>query len=69
VPIGGAELIVIEGVNINARATSDASGHYIFESMERGRFTINVGAPGFVGVNPIVDLYSDIEVNFALKPR
>ena len=68
-PIRGAELVVIKGVNTNTKVLSDASGRYMFDGLERGRFTISIAAPGFVSVSPVVDLYRDIEVNFALTPR
>jgi len=41
----------------------------VYDSLERGRFTISIAAPGFVSVSPVVDLYRDIEVNFALTAR
>jgi hypothetical protein len=68
-PIAGAELTVIDGINLNARVTSDAAGRYVFTGLESGRFTVSIAASGFVGVVPVVDLYRDIEVNFALKPQ
>jgi hypothetical protein len=68
-PIAGAELTVVDGVNLHARVTSDAAGRYVFSGLESGRFAVSIAAPGFVGVVPVVDLYRDIEVNFALKPQ
>jgi hypothetical protein len=68
-PIPGAELTVVDGINLHARVTSDAAGRYAFTGLESGRFAVSIAAPGFVGVVPVVDLYRDIEVNFALKPQ
>ena len=68
-PIIGAELTVVSGVNTNARVISDAAGHYDFSSLDSGRFTMAIAAPGYVVATPVVDLYRDIEVNFALTPR
>ncbi len=68
-PIAGAELSVVSGVNSNARVLSDATGRYLFEGLESGRFTVSVSAPGYVSATPVVDLYRDTDANFALKPR
>lgn len=68
-PIAGAELVVVNGTNANAHVTSDGGGHYAFAGLESGRFTVSITAPGFVSASPIVDLYRDTEVNFALTPR
>lgn len=69
VPISGAELMVTDGVNLNARVTSDAGGRYDFGGLRGGRFTLTVAAPGYVSVRPVVDLFKDTTVNFALKPQ
>jgi hypothetical protein len=65
-PVAGAQLRVVSGVNTAAQVTSDAAGHYVFEGLESGRFTLAIAAPGYVTSTPIVELYRDIEVNFAL---
>ena len=56
VPITGARLTVQEGANKNARVASDASGRFLFERLESGRFKIIIDAPGFVSVTPVVEL-------------
>jgi hypothetical protein len=66
-PIAGARLTVQDGANKDAQVTSDASGRYVFASLESGRFTMVIDASGFVSVSPVVDLYHDLEVNFALR--
>jgi len=66
--ISGAQLTVIEGPNQGVEVTTDASGRYMCPQLESGRFVMTIAAPGFVGVKPIVDLYHDLEVNFALRP-
>lgn len=68
-PISNAELVVVSGVNVNARTTTDASGRFMFHSLDSGRFTVSIAASGYVGVNPVVDLYRDIDANFGLVPR
>jgi hypothetical protein len=68
-PIAGSELIVVEGANLNARVTSDAAGRYVFDALDGGRFTLAITAPGYVGINPLVHLYRDTAVDFALKPQ
>lgn len=65
-PIAGAELKVVEGANSSATVTTDAGGHYEFQGLDSGRFVVRIQAPGFVSATPVVDLYRDIEVNFAL---
>ena len=66
-PIPGARLMVQDGANKGAQVTSDASGRYAFTDLEEGRFTMLIEARGFVSVAPLVDLSSDIEVDFALR--
>jgi hypothetical protein len=68
-PIAGAELTVLSGSNTNARVTTDAGGRYAFTALESGRFTVAIAAPGYQRATPVVDLYRDIEANFALKPQ
>lgn len=68
-PIAGAELTVVSGANTNAKVRTDAAGHYVFAGLESGRFTLAIAAPGYVKATPVVDLYRDIDVNFALKAQ
>ena len=68
-PIPGAHLTVVSGANTAATVTSDAVGHYAFESLESGRFTISIAAPGYVSVTPVVALFRDMQVDFALQPQ
>ncbi len=68
-PIAGAELRVISGANSNARVTSDTTGHFAFLDLDPGRFTVAVTAPGYVSAAPVVDLFRNIDANFALKPQ
>ena len=68
-PLPGAQLTVVSGVNTNTTVTSDAAGRYSFEGLESGRFTVAIEAPGFVSATPVIDLYRDIEVDFALTPQ
>lgn len=68
-PIVGAQLIVVKGVNLSAEVTSDAAGHYAFDRLESGRFTVAITAPGYATANPIVALYKDIDATFALAPQ
>lgn len=66
-PIAGARLTVQEGANKDARVSSDGSGHFLFDRLESGKFKVIIEAPGFVSVTPVVELYWDIDVNFALR--
>jgi hypothetical protein len=66
-PIPGARLIVQDGTNKGAQVRSDSSGRYTFANLEAGRFTMLIEASGFVSVAPLVELSSDIEVDFALR--
>ena len=65
-PIAGARLTVQSGVNMDKQTITDATGHYAFDNLESGRFTVVIDAPGFVSVSPVVDLFRDIEANFGL---
>lgn len=65
--IAGARLTVQEGTNKDARATTDLTGHFVFEKLQSGRFKVIIEAPGFVSVTPVVELYWDIDVDFALR--
>ena len=66
-PIAGARLTVQEGANRDARVSSDGSGRFAFDRLESGRFKVIIEAPGFVSVTPVVDLYWDVDVAFALR--
>ena len=68
-PIAGAQLTVIGGTTDVDKVSSDSAGRFVFGSVESGRFTLTITAPGYVGVAPVVELYKDMEVNFALAPR
>jgi hypothetical protein len=69
VPLGGATLTVIDGVNLDARTTSDSAGRYAFHALEGGRFTLWITAPGYSAVTPVVELFQDTGANFALPPQ
>jgi hypothetical protein len=69
VPISGAELTVTDGVNLDSRVTSDSAGRYDFGALRGGRFTLTVAAHGYISVRPVVELFRDTNVNFALKPQ
>ncbi len=68
-PIAGATLTVVSGVNTDANVTTDAQGHFVFPSLESGRITLTISAPGYVSTAPSVDLMKDTEVNFVLNPQ
>src|SRR5215471_4502601 len=58
-PIGGAELLVVNGANLNARTTTDGAGRYVFTALDSGTFTLAIAAPGYVSATPVVALYKD----------
>ena len=66
-PIAGAQLTVQSGPNKGTQVATDASGHYVFSGLGSGRFSISIDAPGFVSANPVVDLFTNLDVNFALR--
>jgi hypothetical protein len=68
-PIASASLTVVDGVNKDARASSDGAGRYVFPSLDKGRFTVSISAPGYAGITPVIDLYEDVNADFALKPQ
>ena len=65
--IHGARLTVQDGANCGAQVVSDSAGRYSFAGLQSGRFTVVIEASGFVSVDPVVALYQDLEVNFALR--
>jgi hypothetical protein len=65
--IAGALFTVQDSANKDAQVISDASGRYVFPRLESGRFRMAIDAPGFVSVAPVIDLYEDLEVDFALR--
>ena len=67
--IAGARLTILDGPNVNVQATSDGSGRYVFEGLESGSFSVLIERSGFASVTPLVDLFRDIDVNFALAER
>ena len=68
-PIAGADVTVTDGVNKNARVTSDGTGRYVFEALDAGRFTLTITAAGHVAITPVIELHEDTNANFALKPQ
>lgn len=68
-PIAGAELAIVDGINVNTRVRSDAGGHFVFDALTADKFTVNVSAPGYVSVTPVINLARDTDANFALKPQ
>ena len=66
-PIAGALFTVEGSANKDAQVISDASGRYVFASLESGRFRMVIDAHGFQSVAPVIDLYQDLEVDFALR--
>ena len=65
--IAGARLTMLDGVNKDAQATTDATGHYAFASLQSGTFNVLIAANGFTSITPQVNLFSDLDVNFALS--
>lgn len=68
-PIAGAQLTVVKGPNVDANVSTGADGRYAFEALGSGRFTVMIAAPGYVSATPVIDLYRDLDVNFALKQQ
>jgi hypothetical protein len=68
-PIAGAQLTVIDGVNLNASVASDGQGRYLFPSLEGGKFTVRIAAPGYASITPVVRLTGDTDADFALTPQ
>jgi hypothetical protein len=68
-PIAGALLTVVDGPSQGSQASTDSGGHFTFANLASGRFTVTITADGFQGASPVVDLYADVEANFALAIR
>jgi hypothetical protein len=68
-PIAGAVLTVVSGVNSNTKVTSDGAGRFAFAALAADTFDVTVAASGYVSATPRVNLYRDIDADFALKPQ
>ncbi len=66
-PVAGAQLTMSTGEDVRASTTTDTSGHYVFNGLETGSFTLTISAPGFVRLTPLVNLNRDIRADFAIK--
>jgi hypothetical protein len=66
-PIAGAQLTLSRNDQVRGRATSDLSGHFVFNALETGGFRLTISAPGFATLTPIVNLDGDLRTDFALK--
>jgi hypothetical protein len=64
--IAGARVVVLNGPNKDAQATTDAQGRFVFASLEHAAFDILIEAAGFTSITPRVNLYRDIEAHFGL---
>jgi hypothetical protein len=65
--IAGARLTVLNGVNKDAQVTTDATGHYAFASLQSGTFNVLIAANGFTSITPQIDLFQNLDANFALS--
>jgi hypothetical protein len=65
-PVPNADVLVTIDDQTRARTTTDGSGHYAFSTLQAGRFTLRISAPGFVTLTPLVDLDRDMRADFAL---
>ena len=68
-PVVGAQLTLTSGNEIKGKTTSDGSGHYAFDPLETGRFTLTISAPGFAILTPAVNLDRDMKADFAMKSQ
>jgi len=57
------------GDEVRAKTTTDTSGHYAFNGLETGRFTLTISAAGFVSLTPTVNLDRDLRADFAIMRR
>jgi hypothetical protein len=67
VRIAGAHLTVLTGANKDTEVDTGADGRYQFEHLQTGSFSVLIQAPGFASITPKIDLFSDIDANFALS--
>jgi hypothetical protein len=68
-PISGAQLTIVSGVNANTKSSTDSGGHFVFPSLDNGKFNLTISAPGYASATPVVELFEDTEVDFVLKPH
>lgn len=66
-PISTARLRVLDGSNQGVQAATDSAGHYAFNSLQGGSFSVTIEAAGYVSATPLVNLSRDLSVDFALS--
>ena len=62
-PIAGAELILSQGGEKVASATSDADGKFLIEALPNGMYDMVVKAPGFLDANVNVTIEGYVKEN------
>ena len=63
----GAVVEVVDGPDAGRQTTTDDRGRYVLEALQQGEFTIRAMAKGFASVGGVVDLASDIVLDFAIS--
>ena len=63
----GAVVEIVDGPDAGRQTTTDDRGRYVLEALQHGEFTIRAMAKGFASVGGVVDLASDIVLDFAIS--
>ncbi len=63
----GAVVEVVDGPDAGRQATTDDNGRYVLEVLQQQQFTIRAMAEGFASVGGLVDLTSDMVLDFAIS--
>ena len=66
-PIGGAELTIVDGGNAGKTATTNANGEYSFSALRREAFSVTVSATGYLTTAFPIDLRGDATRDFPLS--
>jgi hypothetical protein len=67
-PIAGAVIRVTDGPNAGTTATTDGTGRYSFNTLQRAGFSVAVEAAGYTNDARGINLTSNVTANFSLLP-
>ena len=62
----GAVVEIVDGPDAGRQAYTGDNGRYMLEALQQAQFTIRVTAEGFTSVGGVVDLTSDMVLDFAI---
>ena len=67
VPVQGASIDLVDGVNAGRSTTTDGNGYYSLGGLLGGSFTLQARKNGYVGADKAVTLASDTRLDFTMS--